>query len=149
VHEILKVPAKSKKEAQIRGEEPPDYLVPIKPTKEPLASPTAPSPVVARRGRWSTLRSKFHRQKPSTKEKAGAGQKKTEALPADIAKLPPEERISAALDLFKVKANDGLSSSEAGARLEKYGPNELPFKEKSKIIRYLLFFWNPLAWYVF
>lgn len=43
-------------------------------------------------------------------------------------------------------SDQGLTSSEAEIRLQKYGPNKLEESKKNPIIAYLLFFWNPLSW---
>ena len=42
--------------------------------------------------------------------------------------------------------NAGLTSSEAKARLERYGYNELKFKKRSPLVRFLLQFHNPLIY---
>ncbi|CAA6676934.1 MULTISPECIES: plasma-membrane proton-efflux P-type ATPase [unclassified Lentimonas] len=42
----------------------------------------------------------------------------------------------------------GLSSSDAKARLETYGRNELVNKEVSNLERLLRFFWGPIAWMI-
>jgi len=42
--------------------------------------------------------------------------------------------------------NTGLTSSEAKARLERYGYNELKFKKRGLLIRFLLQFHNPLIY---
>ena len=42
--------------------------------------------------------------------------------------------------------NTGLTSTEAKARLEKYGYNELKFKKRGPLIRFLLQFHNPLIY---
>mmetsp|Transcript_24246 Transcript_24246/g.38834 ORF Transcript_24246/g.38834 Transcript_24246/m.38834 type:complete len:1004 (-) Transcript_24246:206-3217(-) len=59
----------------------------------------------------------------------------------DIAALTIEE----ALAKFNTNRN-GLTSGEAAARLEKYGPNALPEKVESKLMKFLAFMWNPLSW---
>jgi H+-transporting ATPase len=40
----------------------------------------------------------------------------------------------------------GLTDDEAAKRLEQYGPNTLPTKKESLILKFLYFFWNPLSW---
>ena len=42
----------------------------------------------------------------------------------------------------------GLTSTEAKARIEKYGRNELVDKEASNLEKFLLFFWGPIAWMI-
>lgn len=41
---------------------------------------------------------------------------------------------------------DGLTSAQAAQRLEQYGPNKLPEKHISPILRFLGYMWNPLSW---
>jgi H+-transporting ATPase len=41
-------------------------------------------------------------------------------------------------------SKDGLSKAEAQKRLEKYGYNELPEKERSPILKFLSYFWGPI-----
>ncbi len=43
---------------------------------------------------------------------------------------------------------DGLTSSEAAKRILQYGKNELLDKEESAIIKFLKFFWGPIAWMI-
>jgi len=43
---------------------------------------------------------------------------------------------------------EGLSSTEAKARLAKYGRNELVEKEVSDLEKFLRFFWGPIAWMI-
>ncbi|KAK7285705.1 hypothetical protein RJT34_20483 [Clitoria ternatea] len=40
----------------------------------------------------------------------------------------------------------GLSSGDAEARLQIFGPNKLEEKKESKILKFLGFMWNPLSW---
>ena len=40
----------------------------------------------------------------------------------------------------------GLTSAEVAQRLEQYGPNKLPEKHVSPILRFLGYMWNPLSW---
>ena len=42
----------------------------------------------------------------------------------------------------------GLSSDEAAERLQKYGRNELADKEASALMKFLRFFWGPIAWMI-
>ncbi|CAF4392512.1 unnamed protein product, partial [Adineta steineri] len=41
---------------------------------------------------------------------------------------------------------EGLTDEEVAERLEKFGHNKLDHKEKSAILQFLLFMWNPLSW---
>ncbi|CAF1639728.1 unnamed protein product, partial [Adineta ricciae] len=51
-------------------------------------------------------------------------------------------------DVFKMleATRDGLTDEEVQERLEKFGHNRIDHKEKSPIIKFLLFMWNPLSW---
>ncbi|XP_027902875.1 ATPase 10, plasma membrane-type isoform X2 [Vigna unguiculata] len=40
----------------------------------------------------------------------------------------------------------GLSSDDAEARIEIFGPNKLEEKKENKILKFLGFMWNPLSW---
>ncbi|MDD4913523.1 MAG: plasma-membrane proton-efflux P-type ATPase [Methylococcales bacterium] len=42
----------------------------------------------------------------------------------------------------------GLSSAEAQARLEFYGPNAIQEKRKSPYLKFLSYFWGPIAWMI-
>jgi H+-transporting ATPase len=42
----------------------------------------------------------------------------------------------------------GLSSAEAGARLGRYGPNEIPERTVGPIVRLLRNFWGPIPWMI-
>ncbi|KAI9466471.1 hypothetical protein IWW42_001143 [Coemansia sp. RSA 1085] len=41
---------------------------------------------------------------------------------------------------------EGLTQSEAEARIHKFGPNKLPEKKVNPILMFLSFMWNPLSW---
>jgi H+-transporting ATPase len=45
-------------------------------------------------------------------------------------------------------STDGLSSSEAGKRLQQYGPNEIPEKKVNPLIKFLSYFWGPIPWMI-
>ncbi|MBN2579729.1 MAG: plasma-membrane proton-efflux P-type ATPase [Pirellulales bacterium] len=47
-----------------------------------------------------------------------------------------------------VDPHQGLSSSEAQARLAKYGPNALEEKRKSALLTFLTYFWGPIPWMI-
>ena len=42
----------------------------------------------------------------------------------------------------------GLTSTEAKARIDKYGRNELVDREISNLMKFLAFFWGPIAWMI-
>ncbi len=42
----------------------------------------------------------------------------------------------------------GLTQTEAKARLEKYGYNELPEKRENLILKFLSYFWGPIPWMI-
>lgn len=41
---------------------------------------------------------------------------------------------------------EGLTSDEAHEKLEQFGRNELPKKKTNFVLKYLMYFWSPLAW---
>lgn len=43
-------------------------------------------------------------------------------------------------------STDGLTSTEAQARIEKFGRNRIEQKEQNPILQFLGFMWNPLSW---
>ncbi len=53
-------------------------------------------------------------------------------------------------DLLKKLSTDknGLSSSEAKKRLEKYGTNEISEKKINPILKFLGYFWGPIPWMI-
>jgi H+-transporting ATPase len=61
-----------------------------------------------------------------------------EAKKADITEL---------LDKLST-SKDGLSSSEAKNRVQKYGPNEISEKKVNPIVKFLGYFWGPIPWMI-
>lgn len=47
--------------------------------------------------------------------------------------------------IFRTSPN-GLTSTEAAARVEKFGYNKLEQKEVNAFLQFLSFMWNPLSW---
>ncbi|RCV30392.1 hypothetical protein SETIT_6G090800v2 [Setaria italica] len=70
---------------------------------------------------------------------AGLEEIKNEAV--DLENIPVEE----VFQTLKC-TNKGLSSEEAQARIDVFGPNKLEEKKESKILKFLGFMWNPLSW---
>lgn len=66
--------------------------------------------------------------------------------PLDADKLRTLE-AEAILKYLKCDSN-GLSSKEAEARLVFYGPNAIREKRKSPLIKFLSYFWGPIAWMI-
>lgn len=67
----------------------------------------------------------------------------SERSSSEFAKIPIDE-LQARLDT----TSDGLSQSEAESRIEKYGYNELEEKKQSPILKFLTYFWGPIAWMI-
>jgi H+-transporting ATPase len=59
----------------------------------------------------------------------------------DIAKAT----IPAVLE-FLHTTEQGLTDMEVAVRTKQYGPNAIKNKETPEIVKFLLFFWNPLSW---
>lgn len=43
---------------------------------------------------------------------------------------------------------DGLSQTEAQARLTQYGPNEIEEKKTNLFLKFLSYFWGPIPWMI-
>ncbi|MGV9013947.1 MAG: plasma-membrane proton-efflux P-type ATPase [Flavobacteriales bacterium] len=54
----------------------------------------------------------------------------------------------AALETQLGASANGLSQTEAAARLVKYGPNELVEKKTSILLKFLGYFWGPIPWMI-
>ncbi|KAJ4796603.1 Plasma membrane ATPase [Rhynchospora pubera] len=59
----------------------------------------------------------------------------------DLENIPLEE----VFELLKTSPS-GLSSTDADARLQLFGPNKLEEKRENKFLKFLSFMWNPLSW---
>jgi H+-transporting ATPase len=62
---------------------------------------------------------------------------------SDLENLPPAELFTR---LGTTSA--GLSSAEAAERLATYGPNELTEKKVNPFLKFLSYFWGPIAWMI-
>jgi H+-transporting ATPase len=66
-----------------------------------------------------------------------------------LASIEGAEKNSIDKLLEKLSASkEGLSSSEAERRLQRYGPNELPEKKVNPILKFLSYFWGPIPWMI-
>jgi H+-transporting ATPase len=59
----------------------------------------------------------------------------------------------ASLDIGELRARlqspaDGLTEAEAQARLARYGYNELPEESVNALLKFLSYFWGPIAWMI-
>ncbi|CAL5195103.1 unnamed protein product [Lathyrus oleraceus] len=59
----------------------------------------------------------------------------------DLERIPLEQ----VFELLKTSPT-GLSSDDAEARLQIFGPNKLEERKENKILKFLSFMWNPLSW---
>ncbi len=69
---------------------------------------------------------------------------KLSQIDSDHAKNTSTEDLIAELG----SAAEGLSSAEAAKRLEQFGPNALPDKKVSPLLKFLSFFWGPIPWMI-
>ncbi|AKB37185.1 Lead, cadmium, zinc and mercury transporting ATPase [Methanosarcina siciliae C2J] len=65
-------------------------------------------------------------------------------LKVDEIKDSPASEIIKKLD----SSDKGLSSSEAGSRIEQYGYNEISEKKVSPLRKFLGYFWGPIPWMI-
>jgi len=75
----------------------------------------------------------------------------TETRPAGTRAEAQDDLEKADLDTVFSKLESspkGLSSSEAQARLQTYGRNEIAEKQLSNLQRFLRYFWGPIAWMI-
>jgi H+-transporting ATPase len=56
------------------------------------------------------------------------------------------EKVDDLLATLEGASREGLTSEKAKELLAQFGPNSLPNKRDSLILKFLYFFWNPLAW---
>jgi H+-transporting ATPase len=60
------------------------------------------------------------------------------SVPPTEAQQPSTEPVS----------TDGLSQAEAQQRLAKYGYNEIPEEKENPLLKFLSYFWGPIAWMI-
>ena len=65
-------------------------------------------------------------------------------ISSDEAKQKTSEALFTQLD----SSPQGLSSAEAAARLEQYGPNALEEVKAHPILKFLRYFWGPIPWMI-
>jgi H+-transporting ATPase len=65
------------------------------------------------------------------------------AAPDDLKTLP-----LASVEKTLGSSPDGLTQAEADKRLAQYGPNEIPEKKTSAILKFLSYFWGPIPWMI-
>jgi H+-transporting ATPase len=81
------------------------------------------------------------RPRPSrgkVKPSSGAASNDADLLKLTLAELRQKLNVS----------GDGLTESEAQKRLARYGPNALPDKQVSPILKFLSYFWGPIPWMI-
>ncbi len=61
-----------------------------------------------------------------------------------------EAKDMAIEDLYRVLSSQqgGLTTSEAGGRIQRFGYNEIPEKEESAVLKFLRYFWGPIPWMI-
>ena len=65
-------------------------------------------------------------------------------LKVDEIKDSPASEIIKKLD----SSDKGLSSSEAGSRIDQYGYNEISEKKVNPLKKFLSYFWGPIPWMI-
>jgi H+-transporting ATPase len=84
-------------------------------------------------------------------EKTGPKPKEADEDAADQEDESPNrevlrQKVDALLADIEGATREGLTSEKATELLGVFGPNSLPEKRDSLILKFLYFFWNPLAW---
>jgi H+-transporting ATPase len=83
--------------------------------------------------------------------KSGNSDNETSDDKEDSTAKPSSELAKISLDDLQnllETSPEGLSQSEAESRIEKYGYNELEEKKHSAILKFLSYFWGPIAWMI-
>jgi magnesium-transporting ATPase (P-type) len=83
---------------------------------------------------------------PAPKVAKGAQRKAAPKVDFKGEDLGMRERVDKIYQAVE-SSEKGLSTQEANRRLQEYGPNALQSEETSKLLRFLIFFWNPLSWF--
>jgi H+-transporting ATPase len=97
----------------------------------------------------------------ATDAKPVADAKATDAKPADGARKPSPDAPSSdggkddlkTIPMSEVftklgSTKDGLSGDDAAKRLTKYGPNAIAEKTENPFLKFLGYFWGPIAWMI-
>ncbi len=64
--------------------------------------------------------------------------------PTDDLKTLPLAEVQKRLE----SSPDGLPGAEAAKRLTKNGPNEMPVRRESPVLKFLSYFWGPIPWMI-
>lgn len=73
---------------------------------------------------------------------------KTQTFPPPLDAEKVRTLESEALLNYLQSSQNGLTQSEAEARLAFYGPNTIQEKHQSAIMKFLSYFWGPIAWMI-
>ena len=74
---------------------------------------------------------------------SGQNEGTSAALSVDLGKAPLDEVLKALN-----ASSDGLTQADAQSRLSRYGYNELPEEKVNPILKFLAYFWGPIAWMI-
>jgi len=75
------------------------------------------------------------------------GDAEREARPSEGRNRFERQSIDALFEEFD-SSKQGLSGKEAERRLAKYGPNALEEKRMNPVLKFLTYFWGPIAWMI-
>ncbi|MDE3154172.1 MAG: plasma-membrane proton-efflux P-type ATPase [Acidobacteriota bacterium] len=62
--------------------------------------------------------------------------------------IPPHTPASPGAGALPETPDTGLAPEEAARRLVRYGPNELPEASVNPVLKFLSYFWGPIAWMI-